>query len=87
MELVEYAAAREAMEARKIEERKPLRLRLIFLPNMITLALGGGFNEKRHYRNSNSGYRDLSDQEWRWMLDFVIRGKHLRAYDHSNAWS
>ena len=85
MELVEYAAAREAMEARKIEEREPLRAPLDLLAqHLITLALGGGFCEKEAYeevRNAWS-YRDLSQEEWGWTLDFVIRGGNtLRAYD------
>ena len=69
MELVEYVAAREAMEARKIEKENQFVLRLIFLPNTwITLALGGGFNEKEYLQEIRTAwsYRDLSDQEWRW---------------------
>ena len=47
MELIEYAAAREAMEERKIEERKPLRAPLDLLSqHVVTLALGGGFEER-----------------------------------------
>ena len=67
MELVEYAAAREAMEARKIEERKPLRAPLDLLAqHLITLALGGGFNEKEALQEIRTAwsYRDLSDEEW-----------------------
>ena len=85
MELVEYAAARDAMEARKIEERKPLRAPLDLLAqHLITLALGGGFNQKETLQEIRTAwsYRDLSDEEWSWALDFVIRGGNtLRAYD------
>ena len=51
---------------------------------MITLALGGGFNEKEALQEIRTAwsYRDLSDEEWGWTLDFVIReGNTLRAYD------
>ena len=85
MELIEYAAARKAMEARKIEQRKPLRAPLDLLAqHLITLALGGGFKEKETLDEVRTAwsYRDLTDEEWGWTLDFVIRGgKTLRAYD------
>ena len=85
MELVEYAAAREAMEARKIEERKPLRAPLDLLAqHLITLALGGGFDKEEALQEIRTAwsYRDLSDEEWGWTLDFVIQGGNtLRAYD------
>lgn len=85
MELVEYAAVREAMEARKIEQREPLRAPLDLLAqHLITLALGGGFMEKETLDEVRTAwsYRDLTDEEWGWTLDFVIRGgKTLRAYD------
>ena len=85
MELVEYAAAREAMEARKIEERKPLRAPLDLLAqHLITLALGGGFDKEEALQEIRTAwsYRDLSDEEWGWTLDFVIQGGDtLRAYD------
>jgi ATP-dependent Lhr-like helicase len=85
MELIEYAAAREAMEARKIEQREPLRAPLDLLAqHLITLALGGGFSEKEALQEVRTAwsYRDLSEEEWGWTLDFVIRGGNtLRAYD------
>jgi ATP-dependent Lhr-like helicase len=85
MELIEYAAAREAMEARKIEQREPLRAPLDLLAqHLITLALGGGFNQKDALQEVRTAwsYRDLSEEEWGWTLDFVIRGGNtLRAYD------
>jgi ATP-dependent Lhr-like helicase len=85
MELIEYAAAREAMDARKIEQREPLRAPLDLLAqHLITLALGGGFSEKEALQEVRTAwsYRDLSEEEWGWTLDFVIRGGNtLRAYD------
>ncbi|MDG1139594.1 MAG: ligase-associated DNA damage response DEXH box helicase [Opitutales bacterium] len=85
MELVEYAAARDAMEKRKIEDRIPLRAPLDLLAqHLITLALAGGFQEKETLEEIRSAwsYRHLTDEEWSWTLDFIIRGgKTLRAYD------
>lgn len=85
MELVEYAAARDALDARKIEERKPLRAPLDLLAqHLVTLALGDGFKEKEMLKEVRSAwsYRELTEEEWGWTLDFVIRGgETLRAYD------
>lgn len=85
MELIEFAAAREAMKTRRIEEREPPRAPLDLLAqHLVTLALGGGFDERETYSEIRSAwsYRDLTQQEWNWTLDFIIRGgKTLRAYD------
>ena len=85
MELVEYAAARDAMEKRKIEDRIPLQAPLDLLAqHLITLALAGGFREKETLEEIRSAwsYRHLTDEEWSWTIDFIIRGgKTLRAYD------
>lgn len=85
MELIEYAAARESMENRKIEERIPMRAPLDLLAqHLITLALGGGFKDVETFEEVRSAwsYRDLTPEEWRWTLDFIIRGgKTLRAYE------
>lgn len=85
MELIEYAAAREAMEGRKIEEREPLRAPLDLLAqHLVTLALGGGFEEKETLNEIRSAwsYRHITEKEWGWVLEFVMRGgKTLRAYD------
>ena len=85
MELIEYAAARESMEKRKIEVRIPLRAPLDLLAqHLITLALGNGFRESEAYEEVKTAwsYRNLTQEEWQWTLDFIIRGgKTLRAYE------
>ena len=85
MELVEYAAAREAINERRIEAREPIHAPLDLLAqHMITLALGGGFFAEEALKEIRTAwsYRDLSDEEWGWVLDFIIRGGDtLRAYD------
>lgn len=85
MELIEYAAAREAMEARKIEEREPLRAPLDLLAqHLVTLALAGGFEQKETLNEIRSAwsYRHITEKEWGWVLEFVMQGgKTLRAYD------
>ena len=49
----------------------------------MTIACGEGFREgeTREEVEKTRAYRGLSDDEWRWTLDFVVRGgESLRAY-------
>jgi ATP-dependent Lhr-like helicase len=83
-EMVEFAAARRAIEARDIEARVPLMRPLdVLAQHLVTCALGGGFSEKEMLEEVRSAYayHNLTDQEWRWTLDFVVRGGDaLHAY-------
>jgi ATP-dependent Lhr-like helicase len=83
-ELVEVAAAREAYRTGAIESRDPVLRPLDLLSqHLVTVALGGGFDEEEMLREVRSTYafRDLSDTEWAWTLDFITRGgEALRAY-------
>ena len=85
MELVEFAAARDAIEQMKIENRVPLRAPLDLLAqHLVTLALGEGFSHKAGLEEIRTAwsYRDLTKEEWGWTLDFIIKGgKSLSAYD------
>ena len=83
-ELVEVAAARDAYRAGAMESRFPVERPLDLLAqHIVTVALGGGFRAEEllaEIRTSHA-YRELSDIEWRWALDFVTRGgEALRAY-------
>jgi ATP-dependent Lhr-like helicase len=76
-ELIEFAAAREAIERGEIESRNPLdRPMDLLVQHLVTLALGGGFEaeEARKEIQSTHAYRYLTDHEWEWALDFVTRG-------------
>jgi ATP-dependent helicase Lhr and Lhr-like helicase len=83
-ELVEFAAAREAMEQRRVESRMPLRLPLdLLVQHLTTVALGGGFMADAMLAEVQStfAFRDLNALEWSWALDFITRGGEvLRAY-------
>ena len=85
MELLEYAAARKSIEAKKIEAREPLKAPLDLLSqHLITLALGGGFKEEETLSEVKStwSYRNLSLQEWKWTMEFIVKGgKTLGAYE------
>ncbi|MCC6241623.1 MAG: ligase-associated DNA damage response DEXH box helicase [Gemmatimonadaceae bacterium] len=83
-ELVEVAAARDAMVAGAIESRDPLDRPLDLLAqHLVTLALGGGFTKAEVLveLRSTRAYAQLTEQELDWTLDFVTRGGDaLRAY-------
>jgi len=84
LELVEAAAARRAVAARRIESRTaPERPLDVLVQHLVTIALGTGFTEealRAEVRDAWS-YRGLADEEWDWALDFVGRGgEALRMY-------
>jgi len=84
LEFVEAAAARRAAMAGRIESRTPVDRPLDLLTqHLVTIAAGEGFDEgamKAEVR-STCAFRDLSDAEWGWALDFVTRGGDaLKAY-------
>ena len=84
LELLEAAGARQAIAARDIEARpvpeKPLD---VLVQHLVTIALGGGFRSQALLAEVRSAwsYRNLTDGEWQWALDFVARGgQSLVAY-------
>jgi len=84
LELVEFAAARKAVLASKIESREPLRRPMdVLVQHLVTIAAGGGFDEAEMLAEvrSTHAFSELTDQEWRWAMDFVTRGgPTLSAY-------
>ncbi|OON61224.1 DNA ligase-associated DEXH box helicase [Massilia sp. KIM] len=77
LELLEAAAARKAVAARRIEGRyvpnKPFD---VLVQHLVTVALGGGFDSADLFEEVRSAwsYRTLDEEEWQWALDFVARG-------------
>jgi len=84
MELVEFAAARDAAAERHIESRVPLNKPLdVLVQHLVTCAIGEPFeaDEMRREIQSTYAYRDLSDDEWEWSLRFISSGgQALAAY-------
>ncbi len=84
LELVEFAAVREAIAGGELEARPPLEHPLdVLAQHMVTVALGSGFIEADFFEEvrKSHAYRDLTREEWQWCLDFVVRGgAALRAY-------
>ncbi len=77
LELVEAAAAREAAEGGRVEPREPLSKPLdVLVQHLVTVGLGGGFVAEELLAEARTAYsyRHLSDEEWRWALDFVTNG-------------
>src|SRR5450830_449023 len=77
LELLEAAGARQALARGELEARpvpdKPLD---VLVQHLVTIALGGGFISAELYAEVCTAwsYRQLTQQEWQWVLDFVARG-------------
>ena len=84
LELIEVAALKEAVKQNKIEPREPLVLCYdVLLQFVLTLAVGDGFDEKETYKQitSTNAFRDLSPEEWTWILTFITVGGKLKNYE------
>ena len=89
-ELVEFAAVKRALHAAPdgrpaVEARMAISKPLdVLVQHLVTIALGGGFRSEALLAEVRSSwaYRNLSDMEWQWALDFVTHGgPALGAYD------
>ncbi len=76
-ELVEFAAARRTMLTRVVEARQPITKALdVLTQHLVTIGAGGGFTERDlldEVRTTHA-FRGLTSTEFRWALDFVVRG-------------
>ena len=83
-ELVEVAAARDAIVAGAIESRDPVDRPLdVLAQHLVTLALGGGFvrDAVLEELRTTRAYHLLEERELDWAIDFVTHGgAALRAY-------
>ncbi|WP_425480145.1 ligase-associated DNA damage response DEXH box helicase [Cognatilysobacter segetis] len=77
LELVEFAAVREAIASGEVEARTPPRLSLdVLAQHCVTLALGGGFDGDAllaEVRGTHA-FAQLGDAAWRAVLDFIVQG-------------
>lgn len=84
LELVEIAAARDAIEARQLEGRQPHRNPIdVLCQHLVTIAIGSGFESQDLLSEvrSTASYSDLHDDDWNWALHFVANGGDaLKAY-------
>lgn len=84
LELIELAAAQDAIAAGRLESRPLLKAPLdVLIQHLVTLAIGGGFESEamlNEIRNTHA-YESMSDQQWQFVLDFIVRGgSTLDAY-------
>jgi len=84
MELVEFAAVRDAAAVRHLEARRPFLKPLdVLVQHLVTCAIGEPFKPDAMRREIQSAhaYRDLTDTEWDWSLAFISTGgSALAAY-------
>ncbi|HEY0096748.1 MAG TPA: DNA ligase-associated DEXH box helicase, partial [Archangium sp.] len=84
LELLEMAAAREALAHGQVEPRAPLHQPLdVLAQHLVTCALGGGFSRDALLAEVRDAYayRDLSDEDFDRTLTLVTEGgPTLRAY-------
>lgn len=84
LELVEAAAARQALTSGHIEARRSPRLSMdVLVQHLVSMALGSGFRPEQLLQEVRStwAFRDLRDSQWQWALAFVCHGgSSLGAY-------
>lgn len=77
LELVELAAARDAIKNGELESRQLLDKPLdVLIQHAVTMAIAGGFHRDEMLAEvrTTKAYESLSDLDWDWVLDFVVRG-------------
>ena len=83
LELVEYAAARKALQAGRVEARTPPRLSLdVLAQHCVTLALGGGFDRDALFAEvrGTHAFAGLDPADWQAVLDFIVQGGAALAH-------
>ncbi len=84
LELIELAAAKQAIKRNDIESRIPMSGALdVLAQHVITLAAGSGFESKALLEEVRTTrcFSELAENEWQWVLDFAERGgSSLQAY-------
>ncbi|PEN11167.1 DNA ligase-associated DEXH box helicase [Longibacter salinarum] len=85
LQLIEYAAARDAMEADDIEARPPVRKPIdLLVQHVITIAIGSGFFPDDLFEEIRSAYsyRNLTRNEFDWAVRCASTGgSALKAYE------
>ena len=83
-ELIEAAAARDAIAAGQLEGRQPHHAPVdVLCQHLVTIASGSGFDSADLFAevSTTASYNQLTREEWDWALDFTARGgESLRAY-------
>nr|WP_231596971.1 ligase-associated DNA damage response DEXH box helicase [Synechococcus sp. CBW1004] len=84
LEILEVSAMRRGLGEGLVEHRRPPRLPLdVLLQHLVTLACGAGFEPQQELETVRRcwSYRQLTDDQWQWCLDFLEHGgRCLGAY-------
>lgn len=85
LELIDASAIQYALKNNILESKNPIQKPLDVLCQwLVTLAVGDGFDEEETLQTilGTAAYRNLSQDEWQWVLYFVSKGgTGLNAYD------
>src|SRR6056300_879927 len=85
LELLECAALRKAVSLGTNEDRMPyVRSLDVLIQYMVTLAVSDGFRSEELLREVRQtvSFASVSDEEWSWCLDFIVRGgQSLESYE------
>ena len=85
LELLEGAALRQAIKEHSFEDRIPFVNSLdVLIQYLVTLAVSEGFRPEQIYTEIKStyAYQYLSDEDWKWVLNFIVSGGDtLSVYD------
>ncbi|OYQ48222.1 ligase-associated DNA damage response DEXH box helicase [Flavobacterium aurantiibacter] len=85
MELIEASALQKAVKHTLVEDRIPyLNSFDVLVQYLTTLAVSDGFypNEIRQEVQNTFCFQAMTDEEWRWILNFISKGgQSLQAYD------
>lgn len=84
LELIELAAAKEAIQHGKMEARPLLKKPLdALVQHAVTIAIGGGFTSEELLQEvrTTQAFESVTEDEWQWVLDFIVHGgSSLGAY-------
>jgi ATP-dependent helicase Lhr and Lhr-like helicase len=84
LELLEVSALRQALRRGVVESRIPhIRSFDVLLQYLMTLGVGDGFDARDVLSEVRAtySYASLSGEEWQWLLDFLVTGGSMEAYD------
>ena len=85
IELIEASALQKAVKETVVEDRIPYLLSFdVLVQYLTTLAVSNGFFPAEIYPEVKSTfcYRDITEDQWRWILNFITKGSQsLQAYD------
>ncbi|WP_149274467.1 ligase-associated DNA damage response DEXH box helicase [Pareuzebyella sediminis] len=85
IELIEASALQQAVKQNAVEDRIPyLNSFDVLLQYLTTLAISNGFFPKEifHEVRQTFCFQDLSQDQWQWLLNFLVMGSQsLQSYD------